>query len=238
MRRAMSCNSCLEPRALVLGTRSRTPRRCVSSAIGELLGRRLRPARRGRRATGTTCWSNNLDFLAFDIKDFNGATFGAEWLVGLGNNFEAGLGVGFYHANRADGLHRFRRTPTAPRSSRTSSCASCRSPRRSASCRSATATASSRTSAPASASSTGATARAGSSSRPTTRSSATPSSAAAPRPVRSSSAASASRSARGASAAKCGISRPKADLPADQDFAGTKIDLGGFTYTFTVNVRF
>jgi outer membrane protein W len=30
----------------------------------------------------------------------------------------------------------------------------------------------------------------------------------------------------------------KGDLPSDQDFAGTKIDLGGFTYTFTVNVRF
>jgi hypothetical protein len=30
----------------------------------------------------------------------------------------------------------------------------------------------------------------------------------------------------------------KGDLPADQDFAGTTIDLGGFTYSFTVNVRF
>jgi outer membrane protein W len=27
-------------------------------------------------------------------------------------------------------------------------------------------------------------------------------------------------------------------LPADQDFSGSKIDLGGFTYTFTINVRF
>jgi hypothetical protein len=39
---------------------------------------------------------NNRDFLIFDIKDFNGPTFGGEWLVGLGNNIEAGLGVGFY----------------------------------------------------------------------------------------------------------------------------------------------
>jgi len=38
---------------------------------------------------------NNLDFLAFHIKDFNAATVGAEWLAGLGGNFEAGLGVGF-----------------------------------------------------------------------------------------------------------------------------------------------
>jgi hypothetical protein len=39
---------------------------------------------------------NNLNFLAFRIEDFSGATFGAEWLVGLGNNFEAGLGAGYY----------------------------------------------------------------------------------------------------------------------------------------------
>ena len=30
----------------------------------------------------------------------------------------------------------------------------------------------------------------------------------------------------------------KADLPTDQEFAGTKIDLGGFNYLFTVGVRF
>jgi hypothetical protein len=39
---------------------------------------------------------NNLDFLAFDIDDFHGATYGAEWLVNLGDKFEAGLGTGFY----------------------------------------------------------------------------------------------------------------------------------------------
>lgn len=39
---------------------------------------------------------NNLDFLAFNIKDFNGATAGAEYLVGVGDWLEAGLGVGIY----------------------------------------------------------------------------------------------------------------------------------------------
>ena len=33
--------------------------------------------------------------LVFDIKDFNGATFGGEWLVPIGNLFEAGAGVSF-----------------------------------------------------------------------------------------------------------------------------------------------
>jgi hypothetical protein len=39
---------------------------------------------------------NNLDFLAFNIKDFNGVTAGAEYLVGLNEFIDAGLGVGVY----------------------------------------------------------------------------------------------------------------------------------------------
>jgi outer membrane protein W len=39
---------------------------------------------------------NNLDFLAFNIKDFNGGTIGADYLVGVGDWLDAGLGVGFY----------------------------------------------------------------------------------------------------------------------------------------------
>jgi hypothetical protein len=38
----------------------------------------------------------NLNQFAFDLKDFSNGTVGAEWLVGLGNYFEAGVGVGFY----------------------------------------------------------------------------------------------------------------------------------------------
>jgi hypothetical protein len=38
---------------------------------------------------------NNLDFLVFDINDFRAPSFGAEYLAGLGNHFEAGLGIGF-----------------------------------------------------------------------------------------------------------------------------------------------
>jgi hypothetical protein len=34
-------------------------------------------------------------FLAFDVRDFNSASVGAEWLVPLGNWFEAGAGIGF-----------------------------------------------------------------------------------------------------------------------------------------------
>ena len=39
--------------------------------------------------------NENRNFLTFEIGDFNGVTIGAEWLVPLGGYFEAGAGVGF-----------------------------------------------------------------------------------------------------------------------------------------------
>jgi hypothetical protein len=38
----------------------------------------------------------NLGFATFNINDFNGATIGGEWLIGLGDKLDAGFGVGFY----------------------------------------------------------------------------------------------------------------------------------------------
>ena len=38
----------------------------------------------------------NLDSLAFDVKDFNSVTFGGEWLFGLTDFIEGGVGAGFY----------------------------------------------------------------------------------------------------------------------------------------------
>ena len=34
--------------------------------------------------------------LLFEVKDFNGASIGGEYLLGIGSNFEAGVGLGFY----------------------------------------------------------------------------------------------------------------------------------------------
>lgn len=39
---------------------------------------------------------SNRAFLDFDISRFRGGTVGAEWLVALGRHAEAGLGIGFY----------------------------------------------------------------------------------------------------------------------------------------------
>lgn len=38
----------------------------------------------------------DLDSLAFDVKDFTGGTISGEWIVGLGDFLEAGVGAGFY----------------------------------------------------------------------------------------------------------------------------------------------
>jgi len=38
----------------------------------------------------------NLNDLAFEIKDFNNWTFGGEWLYGVSNYLETGVGVGYY----------------------------------------------------------------------------------------------------------------------------------------------
>ena len=38
----------------------------------------------------------NLNLFGFDLRDFNNGTVGGEWLVGLGDHFEAGVGLGYY----------------------------------------------------------------------------------------------------------------------------------------------
>ncbi|MGH9349734.1 MAG: hypothetical protein ACRD26_20985, partial [Vicinamibacterales bacterium] len=38
----------------------------------------------------------NRDFLVFEMGDFAGASVGGEWLLPIGEYFEAGAGIGFY----------------------------------------------------------------------------------------------------------------------------------------------
>jgi len=47
------------------------------------------------RSENDVLW-RNLDFLAFDLEDFNHATVGGEYLAGIGDYIEAGAGVGYY----------------------------------------------------------------------------------------------------------------------------------------------
>jgi hypothetical protein len=53
------------------------------------------------RGSATNGLSNDvlvrdLDFLDYRFGRFTAPTFGGEWLIGLGDHFDAGLGVGFY----------------------------------------------------------------------------------------------------------------------------------------------
>lgn len=53
------------------------------------------PRSEDARATGDVL-VKDLDYLAFRLSDFSGPLIGADYLVGLGDNFDAGVGVGFY----------------------------------------------------------------------------------------------------------------------------------------------
>jgi outer membrane protein W len=74
----------------VFGSRVASAQQQVSFSVGGF-------SPRGEDARSSTdVLVNNLDFLAFRISDFGGPVFGGEYLIALGNNFDAGGGVGFY----------------------------------------------------------------------------------------------------------------------------------------------
>ena len=53
------------------------------------------PRAEDARSTGDVLVGNRK-FLDFNISDLSGPTIGGEWLVNLGDHFEAGLGASFY----------------------------------------------------------------------------------------------------------------------------------------------
>src|SRR5947208_14663895 len=92
MRRIASSVAAVATAALVVGVFAATPASAQPS-IGLYVGGFQ--ARGANVRANSDVLLNNTDFLDFNISDFNGPTFGGEFLVGLANNFEAGLGVGF-----------------------------------------------------------------------------------------------------------------------------------------------
>ena len=73
-----------------VGTPVASAQQQISFAVGGFSPRSV-----DARTTGDVL-VNNLDFLAFRVSDFGGPLFGAEYLTGLGDHFDAGIGVGFY----------------------------------------------------------------------------------------------------------------------------------------------
>jgi hypothetical protein len=77
-----------------------TPSASAQQSINFFLGGFV-PASADARGTTTNGVSNDVlvrdqDFLTFRLNRFTGPTAGGEYLVGLGNFFEAGAGIGFY----------------------------------------------------------------------------------------------------------------------------------------------
>ena len=96
------------------GVRRRRRRRTRGSASRSATSRR---AGEDSRVSGDVLNANRCidtafvcEPLLFDVGDFGGATFGGEYLVGIGKFFEAGVGVGLLPAHRAEHL-RVRHAP-------------------------------------------------------------------------------------------------------------------------------
>ena len=74
----------------LLGAPAASAQQQISFSVGG-----FSPRSEDARATGDVL-VKDLDYLAFRLSDFSGPLIGAEYLVGLGDNFDAGVGVGFY----------------------------------------------------------------------------------------------------------------------------------------------
>jgi len=92
MRRFISFTAGVLAAGLVSGVLA-APAASAQQSINLFAGGFAAPGFDSRPATDVV--RNNLGFLDFNISDFNSPTFGGEYLVGLGNNVEAGLGIGF-----------------------------------------------------------------------------------------------------------------------------------------------
>ena len=69
------------------------------------------------RVTGDVIFANR-DFLIFDVDDFKGFSFGAEYLFGMTDYIEAGVDVSYYQSSAPSIYAVSRHTKTGARSSR------------------------------------------------------------------------------------------------------------------------
>ena len=74
----------------LVGTQKASAQQQISFSVGG-----FSPGSETARVTGDVL-VNDQNFLAFRVSDFSGPLFGAEYLTALGDHFDAGFGVGFY----------------------------------------------------------------------------------------------------------------------------------------------
>jgi len=83
--------------ALVASVRSAHAQQTLNFSLGyfTLHGEDARPACSSASSIDCDVLVKDRQFLTFDIKDFNGATVGGEWLVPFGRFLEGGAGISF-----------------------------------------------------------------------------------------------------------------------------------------------
>jgi len=83
--------------ALVLGLMA-TPTASAQQSLNLSIGGFVPRAEdaRGRDDVLVRDLAAGRDALLFNVKDFNGVTVNGEWLIGFGRNFEGSVGVGYY----------------------------------------------------------------------------------------------------------------------------------------------
>jgi hypothetical protein len=93
---SLTCVTAVSAVVGVIGTPVASAQQSLNLYVGGFLPTDLHS--RGSTTNGFTndVLVNNYDFLAYDFGRFTGPTFGGEWLIGLGNHFDAGLGVSYY----------------------------------------------------------------------------------------------------------------------------------------------
>jgi len=93
MRRLTTAISALGLAAVFLAPQTASAQQSLNLSIGGFV-----PAGEDSRGDidGGDVLVNNLDFLAFNVKDFKGASFGAEYIVGLTPFIDASLGIAGY----------------------------------------------------------------------------------------------------------------------------------------------
>jgi hypothetical protein len=75
---------------------ARAQSQAVSFSIGYFSVRGLDGRATTDIAENELVLGGNLDLLDYRLKDFNKATYGADWLIGLGDFLEGGVGIAYY----------------------------------------------------------------------------------------------------------------------------------------------
>ena len=94
MRRLLSCAGVLALVALVGAPSVSQAQQAISFNFGGFVPRG--ELSRDRNDVLVNDLNAGNDALLFDVRDFKGPTVGAEWLIGLNDFVDAGLGIGFY----------------------------------------------------------------------------------------------------------------------------------------------